>query len=216
MAAETLTPQLELLPPARRLLLLGLKQLGEADAEALARVAYLSVPAVRAHLAGLARLGLVTITRRPEGPGRPRNRYALAPRAESLFPHGYARLSHWILEAAERDPALRRPLFRSLVEHLLGRAAAAFDAPAPAGRVQQLAEALETIGYYPLLETIPGSKWRLTLRHCPFAELIADHREICAIEERVIAVAVPGGRVQRAACRVAGEPACTYLLQSFR
>jgi predicted ArsR family transcriptional regulator len=214
--AETLTPQLELLPPARRLLLLGLKQLGESDAEALSRVAYLSIPAVRAHLAGLARHGLVTITRRPEGPGRPRNRYALTPRAESLFPQGSARIAHWLLEAAERDPAIRRPLFRSLVEARLQQAAEAFDAPTAAGRVEQLAQTLEQLGYYPVLETVPGSKWRLTLRHCPFYDVARDHAEICAVEARVIQVAVPGGRVERLCSRAEGAPACTYLLQSFR
>ena len=214
--AETLTPQLELLPPARRLLLLGLKQLGETDAESLSRVAFLSVPAVRAHLAGLARHGLVSITRRPEGPGRPRNRYALTPRAESLFPQGYARAARWLLEAAESDPALRRSLFRALVEARLREAAEAFDAPTPAGRVQQLTRVLEDLGYYPLLETIPGSKWRLTLRHCPFVELVADHPEVCAIESRVIQVALPGGRVERTCARSEGAPACAYLLQSFR
>jgi predicted ArsR family transcriptional regulator len=213
---ETLTPQLELLSPARRLLLLGLKQLGETDAESLASVAYLSVPAVRAHLASLARLGLVTITRRPTGPGRPRNRYVLTPRAESLFPQGYARLARWLLEAAERDPAIRKPLFRALVEQQLRRAAEAFDAPTPAGRVDQLTRALDGLGFYPLVEAIPGSKWRLTLRHCPFIELALEHPEICAIEERVIQVAVPGGRVQRTCGRVEGAPTCTYLLQSFR
>ncbi|GIW13448.1 MAG: TrmB family transcriptional regulator [Tepidiforma sp.] len=213
---ETLTPQLELLPPARRLLLLGLKQLGETDAESLSQVAFLSVPAVRAHLAGLARLGLVAISRKPEGPGRPRNRYALTPRAESLFPQGYARIANWLLEAAERDPAIRRPLFRSLVGARLRQAAETFDAPTPAGRVEQLTRALEQLGYYPLLETIPGSKWRLTLRHCPFIEVAREHPEVCAIEERIFQVALPGGRIERACSRAQGSPACTFLLQSFR
>ncbi|WP_322817477.1 hypothetical protein [Tepidiforma sp.] len=214
--AETLTPQLELLPPARRLLLLGLKQLGEADAEALSRVAYLSIPAVRAHLAGLARHGLVAISRRPEGPGRPRNRYALTPRAESLFPQGSARIAHWLLEAAERDPAIRRPLLHTLLQTRLQQASEAFDAPTPSGRIEQLLRALEQLGYYPLLETLPGSKWQLTLRHCPFYDVARDHAEVCAIEARVLQIAVPGGHVERLRSRADGSPACTYLLQSFR
>ncbi|WP_322797142.1 hypothetical protein, partial [Tepidiforma sp.] len=201
---------------ARRLLLLGLKQHGESDAEALAAVAFLSVPAVRAHLAGLARLGLVEITRRPSGPGRPRNRYALTPRAEALFPQGYARLAEILLEAASTDPATRRSVFRAALARQLRRAAEILNAPEPRGRLEQLKSLFETLGYYPVLETEPGGRARLILRHCPFIEVASGHPEICEVERQVIQLAVPGGRVERTCSRSGGAASCAYSLQSFR
>jgi len=92
---------LDLLPNTRRLLLLGIKERGEATADELSRASFLSIAAVRMHLYALETEGFVTHSRRRDGPGRPTHVFCLTPIGEELFPQGYAIMAMALLDAVE-------------------------------------------------------------------------------------------------------------------
>ena len=74
---------------ARMVLLRVVVRRPEWRVEELAEAAYLSVGAVRLHLADLVKRGYVSVARQAQGVGRPANLYSITDVGRSLFPTGY-------------------------------------------------------------------------------------------------------------------------------
>jgi DeoR family suf operon transcriptional repressor len=201
---------LDLLPPTRRLLLLGIKERGEATAEQLARASYLSVAAVRMHLYSLESDGFVTHTRRRDGPGRPTHVFRLTPAGEELFPQGYAAIALALLSAIESHPECKARVFGLVEQAQEAHARAGVSATTYEGRIEQLAGLQERQGFFPLWEVTGESEWKVTLRHCPFVRVAKEYPEFCEIERRVIQAALAQGTVQALGSRVGGEPTCAF------
>lgn len=207
---------LDLLPPTRRLLLLGIKERGEATAEQLARASYLSIAAVRMHLYSLESDGFVRHTRRRDGPGRPTHVFRLTPPGEELFPQGYAAVAMALLAALETHPDCKIQVLDLLARQQESQAQAAVRAPDFEGRVEQLAALQERQGFFPLWEVTSESDWQVTLRHCPFIRVAREHREFCEIERRVIETTVRQGAVRTVGSRVDGAPTCAFRVVQGR
>jgi DeoR family suf operon transcriptional repressor len=201
---------LDLLPATRRLLLLGIKERGEATAEQLARASYLSIAAVRMHLYSLESDGFVKHTRRRDGPGRPTHVFCLTPTGEELFPQGYAAIALALLAAIDSHPGCKAQVFDVLEQAQRSQALAGVSAATFQGRVEQLAGLQERQGFFPLWEVTSESDWKVTLRHCPFIRVASEHPEFCEIERRVIEVAIAQGTVQTVGSRVGGAPTCAF------
>ena len=75
-----------------------LKRSGGSTIEELARAHSLAPMTVRQHLGVLERDGLMAISLRRNGPGRPARLYALSASGEELFPKGYHRLAQRLLQ----------------------------------------------------------------------------------------------------------------------
>lgn len=201
---------LDLLPATRRLLLLGIKERGEATAEQLARASYLSIAAVRMHLYSLESDGFVKHTRRRAGPGRPTHVFHLTPAGEELFPQGYAAIALALLTAIDSHPECKSQAFDALEQAQRSHARAGVSAATFEGRVEQLAGLQERQGFFPLWEVTSESDWKVTLRHCPFIRVAREHPEFCEIERRVIEAAIGQGAVKAVGSRVNGAPTCAY------
>jgi DeoR family suf operon transcriptional repressor len=201
---------LDLLPATRRLLLLGIKERGEATAEQLARASYLSIAAVRMHLYSLESDGFVKHTRRREGPGRPTHVFRLTPAGEELFPQGYAVIAIALLAVLERHPECKSEVLDMLREEQETQARTAVPALTFEGRVEQLSSLQERQGFFPLWEVTSEQDWQVTLRHCPFIRVAREHPEFCEIERRVIEVAIGEGPVAALGSRVHGAPTCAF------
>ena len=201
---------LDLLPPTRRLLLLGIKERGEATAEQLARASYLSIAAVRMHLYSLESDGFVKHTRRRDGPGRPTHVFRLTPTGEELFPQGYAAIALALLAAIASHPECKGQVFDLLEQAQQSQALARVSAQTFEGRIEQLAGLQERQGFFPLWEVTSESDWKVTLRHCPFIRVAREHPEFCEIERRVIEVAVAHGTVETVGSRGRGAPTCAF------
>src|SRR5438067_7629077 len=95
---EHLSAAVDLLPDARRALLMALKQAGRATIPQLAETLAISTEAVRQQVTSLQRQGWVIGDCGPDDsdarvPGRPPAEYCLAPLADDLFPKSYAELA---------------------------------------------------------------------------------------------------------------------------
>ena len=100
----------------RQVLLIALKNLGEATTEQLARETYVSPGAVRTHLLALAAQGLVTYDRIRNGPGRPRHMFRLTGAGESIFPQRYADLANMLFAAiGEEDEGAMARVVLSII-----------------------------------------------------------------------------------------------------
>lgn len=201
---------LDLLPSTRRLLLLGIKERGEATAEQLARASYLSIAAVRMHLYSLESDGFVKHTRRRHGPGRPTHLFHLTPTGEELFPQGYAAIALALLAAIDSHPECKGQVFEALEQAQQSQVLAGVSAVTFEGRIERLAGLQERQGFFPLWEVTSESDWKVTLRHCPFIRVAMEHPEFCEIERRVIGIAVAQGTVQTVGSRVGGAPTCAF------
>lgn len=207
---------LNLLPNTRRLLLLGIKERGEATAEELARASFLSIAAVRMHLYGLETEGFVTHFRRREGPGRPTHVFRLTAEGEELLPQGYAVVAMALLNAVDATGAPKDTLIEAILVDQCARVRETVVAPTVEGRIAQLAEVQELQGYFPAWEQISADCWVGSMGHCPFIRVARKHPEFCEMERVVIETALAAGAVERLSSRASGEPRCAYQLRLAR
>ena len=201
---------LNLLPPTRRLLLLGLKEQGEATAEDLSRSSFLSIAAVRMHLYALESEGFVTHIRRRDGRGRPTHVFSLTSAGEELFPQGYATVALAILSALDSSGVAKEDVAEAVFEDQLVRARRAATAANPEGRVDQLAELQENQGFFPVWENADPACWSVTFRHCPFIRLAEKYPGFCELERRVIEATIAAGPVEHVSSRARGDTQCVF------
>ena len=193
------------------MLLVAIKNRGEATTEQLARETYLSPGAVRQHLLSLEAQGLVSYVKLREGPGRPRHVFRLTGQGEDLFPQQYAQVANIFLAAIEaEDPAVKVRVFERLVGFQVEQALQRVSARTRAERLLEVHALIERYGYFPELEVLDNGPARLTLRHCPLLNIARNHPEICKAECAAISEVLPGSTIHRSAHRLNGDPVCTY------
>ncbi|HMO55030.1 MAG TPA: ArsR family transcriptional regulator [Tepidiformaceae bacterium] len=211
LGTNSRTGSLEFLSSTRQVLLVAIKNQGEATTEQLARETYLSAGAVRQHLLSLEAQGLVTYVKLREGPGRPRHVFRLTTQGEDLFPQQYAQVANIFLAALEaEDPSLKERVFERLVGIQTEQALERVSAKSRAERLLQVHQLIERHGYFPELEVLDNGPAKLTLRHCPLLNIARNHPEICEAESRAIVNVLPGSTVCRSAHRLEGEAVCVY------
>jgi DeoR family suf operon transcriptional repressor len=204
---------LDLLDPTRRAILVALKRLHSATAEEVAAHCFLSVGAARQHLQTLEAQGFIDHEPERRGPGRPRHRYLLTPRAEALFPklHHEALIS--LLEAVAAEPVeTRERILERLEARVIDTYRATLERESRGSPLRGAVAVFEDAGYMPEVEERPGET-RLVLHHCPVAEAAAAHPLLCEVEQRCLAAAVRRTPLRRTAWQPAGDPVCAYVFE---
>jgi DeoR family suf operon transcriptional repressor len=197
------------------MLLVAIKNGGEATTEQLARETYLSPGAVRAHLLALEAQGLVSFDRLRDGPGRPRHVFRLTPNGERLFPQRYAEIANILLNAVKQEDAeVVQRVLDGLVDGHVGLASSSVSAGTRPERLLQLVDFIERYGFFPRLESVDNGPARLTLRHCPVLGVATQHPEVCDVECRALRAVLPGSKVTRTEWRLQGDSVCTYSIDS--
>lgn len=180
----------------------------------LAEALGISENAVRMHIAGAERDGLVRQAGRQRGTGgKPARLYELTPAAEELFPKAYALAFTELvrtLRDEDGDEAATERLRR------VGRRLAA-GAVVPAGslaeRVAAAAALLESIGgSVEVVEEANG--WTIRGSGCPLSGVVAADPTVCALAESLIAE-VTGRRVIES-CQKEGRPRCRFRIVGVR
>lgn len=187
---------------------------GPRTVDELAAAVGVSDNAVRAHLAGLERDGMVQQRGvRPTGPagGKPAFDYELAPEAERYFTRAYAPvLTHLVGVLADRmSPDALSALLREVGERL------ATTAPPVGGCIRARAEAaanlLTELGGIVELEEADGT---IVLRgySCPLADAVRAHPATCEATESLVAALV--GVPVREHCDKGERPRCRFELSA--
>jgi predicted ArsR family transcriptional regulator len=157
---------------------------GVAD---LARRVGLHPNTVRFHLDALAEAGLAARTVEPAArAGRPRVLYSATPDSAGAGRRSYRLLAEILaghLAAHARRPAGTAVEAGREWGRSLARRPAPFQDVAAANAIGQLVDVLDDIGFLP--ELVTGGDdggTQIRLRHCPFREIAAAHREVvCSV-----------------------------------
>jgi DeoR family suf operon transcriptional repressor len=201
-------------PATRRALVVTLKHLGEARAEALAESLAITVGGVRQHLAGLEADGLVAHRERKGGPGRPKFVYHLTAAADSLFPTSAADLASELLEyAADEDPVLVDRLFARRAGRRLQQLRPKLHSKPFDERVAALTRALDEDGYVAGFEALDDGTFRITEHNCAILGVARKHTRACGSELDFLRAALPDADIERVTHIVAGAYACSYVVR---
>jgi predicted ArsR family transcriptional regulator len=202
----------------RRLLLHQLKSRGPQTAAELSEQLEITAVAVRQHLQGLGKQGMVSWTEERRPVGRPVRRWELSGEAEALFPDHHGDLAAGLLsELAESfgNQGLER-LLEARTRRQIERYHHRMPGPqAPMEqRVASLAEIRSEEGYMAEWSTLGPDRWLLVENHCPICAAARACHGICSGEPELFRAALGDGvSVQRTEHQLAGARRCAYEIQ---
>ncbi|HEY2806187.1 MAG TPA: hypothetical protein VGI92_10055 [Gemmatimonadales bacterium] len=191
--------------------LIGLMRRSRRTIGELSQTLGLTDNAVRTHVAGLERDGIVEPAgSNPAERGKPARLYALTAEGEELFPKAYALILGGLVDEIDRtqgrDKAVR--LLQSV-----GRGAVAGMKPAAdlGGRVNAAAGVLRELGGdVDVSRTAAG--WRIQGYGCPLSAVTAEHPQVCELA-RALVEEVTGEPVTEC-CEHGARPRCAFELPS--
>jgi predicted ArsR family transcriptional regulator len=202
--------------PVRQKILEYLKRHGQATVTELAEHLDMAPVSVRHHLDLLIGDNLVEASRvrRKSGAGRPKRLYTLTGQADALFPNNYQQLADESLAVLKRllTPDQFAQVMTELAEKTADRAPVELETLPPEERLQTAIRFLNEEGYMAFCEC-GSDETILHTCHCPYRELVAEHPEICQIDQILIR-RLTGMTPVRIAHMTNGEVRCTYRLLS--
>ena len=197
-------------------ILFQLKNLGEAQAETLARRLVISVQAVRQRLERLLAENLVTYSDRTHGRGRPRRLWSLAKGAASLFPDTHAQLTVDLIGTIRSE--LGETALARLLEHRRQQITATYRRrlvrePDIARKLMALADMRSAEGYMARLEKLADECFLLVEDHCPICAAALSCQGFCSIELQVFRNLLgPRWDIEREDHLITGARRCTYRI----
>lgn len=182
--------------------------------------------AVRQRLARLMQQGLVQRSARSEGRGRPTHQYALSEAGFRSAGDNYQALAmalwHEVRQIA--DPTIKQGLLARLAARLAAEGRAHVQGATLAERMESLAVLMQNrdIPFEAQLREEPQSSAEvdrqagagdrlpvLTALACPYPDLAAQDRAVCAVEKMALSEAL-GAPLRLTACRLDGASCCTF------
>ena len=198
----------------RRRLITAIKKKGTMAVGDLADELGVTGMAVRKHLAGLERDGLVTATLEHRETGRPRYVYSLTQLAHDLFPQSYHHIALNVLDdiaelygPAEVNRVLGRRSDR--MEERYRKAVEGKDIP---DKVADLSRMRDEDGFLADWER-EGDAFVLREHHCPLFQVASEHPVACSLELQMFRNLMPEAEVSRSHCQVDGQHVCTYHIR---
>ncbi len=170
--------------------------------------------AVREQIAHLLREGFLQATRVRGDVGRPYYVYSLTAKAHELFPKDYATLALLLLE--ETLELNGQEGLRMLLNRVSRRLASKLTDQTPGKELSQkllgLVGALGETGMDITMLPVEGEGGFVLKAHsCPYFEVAKDHREICGMEQEMLAeILGPNVDVKLAGRIVEGQCACEF------
>jgi predicted ArsR family transcriptional regulator len=190
--------------------LLGLLRREDRSITDLAEALGLSDNAVRTHIAGLERDGLVKpVGSRRDTGGKPARVYALTRKGDELFPKAYAIVLGELAGEIARQEGTERVL--ELMRAVGRRIGAGAGAGGLAQRVALAADALRGLGGD--LEVAPdGEHWFLQGFGCPLSQVTGPHPEVCELARALVEEIT--GRPVAECCDRSGRPRCGFRVEA--
>jgi predicted ArsR family transcriptional regulator len=194
-------------PTQRRLLESLLEDPAGLSVEVLATKADVTPSAVRQHLAGLERDGLVERARLQPTRGRPEQLYALTDGGREAFPRRYRQLAESLIE--EVGTALGPEKLEDLMRRM-GTKAGKSVTTGGGTMIEATAAAMQAAGYE--AEVNPKDKSEIVARNCVFHRLAAQFPAICTFDLAFIEAAT-GAKPEHRECIVRGGHTCRFGLR---
>lgn len=193
--------------------LLHIKRRGEMTVGDLCDVLEITSMAVRRHLVGLQKEGLITSRIEKKQRGRPTYRYSLTAKAQTLFPSGYESLANDLLDAVfEKDGAAGvMELLEFRNKKVVQRLRVELEGKDVAEKIAAVAKFFSESGFMTEWEALPDGNFIIYQRHCAVHDLAKQYRQLCGLEPRLIED-ILGVAVTRQQYMLNNDPVCGYLV----
>jgi predicted ArsR family transcriptional regulator len=171
--------------------------------------------AVRRHLSGLQRDGLVECRLVKQSRGRPTYRYRLTAKAESLFPSGLGSLAYDLLDATFEKSGHKgvMELLTNRNDWLVKKLSPRLKSLNLKERIAEVAKIFSENGYMTKWETLPDGNYFIYQQHCAVHHLATQYRQLCVLEPKLIEELL-GIKVTRQQYMLKDDPICGYLVQA--
>jgi predicted ArsR family transcriptional regulator len=195
----------------RQQILATLKRSGRDSLDGLSQLLGISREGVRKHLVILEREGLVSVSLRRGGPGRPGHVYSLTEQADESFPRRYADIALEVLDYLTKHYGQE-----AVDEFFASRTTRMVDMykPIVSGQMRERIEALCSI----LRQAGALAEWDesadgfvLRCYNCRVSRVARHYPESCVHDQDLIERLL-GTEVQRQSCMAKGDSACQFLV----
>lgn len=201
----------------RKILDFLLARPGGATLDELAAELGLTRTATREHLLRLDGLGFLEHRDTRGTVGRPRRRYLLSAAGQEAFPRQYSWLSTVLLELLAED--LGAEAVAKVMENLAAKVSASMRerferAPTPARRLQEVAAALNELGYRASLRQSDLRKGAvIEATNCVYHSVAKAHPALCRFDVKFIEKATGGLGVELTSCIAKGGAVCRFCIR---
>jgi len=196
----------------RETILRTLRAQGKCTVKELAAAAGVSPVSVRHHLTHVLGEGLVTAEEVRHGVGRPRLLYSLTETGQELFPSRYLQFANRLVEEMKGNLPQDQvaAMFNGVASSMAAGVARELDGLPWEARLRRLAEILSSEGFEAEVEQ-RDDQVVIRERSCPYFQIGQRHREVCTIDQGIIAraLSVPAERVS---CLLDGDMNCTFTV----
>ena len=191
-----------------------LKQSGPSSAKRMAADLDVTPASVRNHLTALEKAGLVSITLKREGTGRPLHVYSLTEEARTFFPNDYeAFITGFIRAVVELDGDDKlNAIFRRMQMDAASQHSPRMEGKQFEDRVAEMARILSDSGYMAEWCQTGKNTFELTEYNCSLLQLAGQYPQVCACELALIRQSL-GASVDRQEHILAGDSVCRYVIQ---
>ena len=195
--------------------LMYIKRMGEVTIADLCKELSITSMAVRRHIAGLQKDGLVESRIVRQSRGRPTYHYKLTGKAEGLFPTGFQNLAVDLLDVVFEQSGHQgvMDLLSRRNEKMAERFQVRVANKDIKGRVAEVAKIFSENGYMTEWETLPDGNFIIFQRHCAVHDLALQYRQLCVLEPQLMENLL-GVKVTRQQYILKNDPVCGYLVQN--
>lgn len=171
--------------------------------------------AVRRHLVGLQKDGLIEGRLVRQSRGRPTYRYRLTPKAEALFPSGLPTMAFDLLDAVFESKGHKgvMELLTMRDEWLEKKHKARIEKLPMEERVQQVVKLYSENGFMSDWERLPDGNFFIYQKHCAIHHLATQYRQLCVLEPKLMERLL-GCKVTREKFMLKDDPVCGYLVHA--
>jgi len=185
-----------------------------ASAADLASELELSPNAIRQHLAGLQREGLVSERPVRRGKTKPTYEFSLTPEGERLFPQRYDLLLNAVLREVRSvaGEGVVREVFERMGRRSAEKISERMENVHGENRVGALVDLLREHGVEADYSA-DGSTYLISEHNCPYAETVKEHPQVCSLIHSVLGELFPEGSRQTESLATGGE-ACRFEIKA--
>lgn len=193
---------------------------GAKTTHQLADILKIHHTAVRAHLEGLERNGLVVAEFRNEGVGRPKKYYSLTEDGRELLPRRYQLMLEIILQNLLKTHGREEveTLMRAVARDLAGKLKVAASGSPLSDRVKKAVDALNELGFRASVSNEDG-QLSIVRTSCVFQKTAASHHDlVCQVFDQELLNASLAGdaRIELVQSQAKGDCVCKHIVQVGR
>jgi predicted ArsR family transcriptional regulator len=195
--------------------LLHLKRNNEMTVAELCAVLGITSMAVRRHLSGLQKDGLVDCRLVRQSRGRPTYRYRITAKAENLFPSGMGNMAFDLLDAVYEQQGHKgvMQLLSTRDEWLARKHLPRLEKLDLESRIKEVAKIFSDNGFMTEYKKLEDGNYFIFQQHCAVHHLATQYRQLCVLEPKLMERLI-GRKITREKYMLKEDPICGYLVRA--